>query len=108
MGYTWAFTVAARLLFVKFDRSDQSKEEIQIDEGTRLTEDKTLPQVMEILGVVRAMKNAGIELRFGRDPEVLRSWAQGNGMRPPLPGNLNGPYGDILRSSHVDNFFLED
>lgn len=28
MGYTWAFTVAARLLFVKFDRSDQSKEEI--------------------------------------------------------------------------------
>lgn len=81
---------------------------VQIDEPQWHAKDKTLAQVMEILGVVRAMEDAGIELRFGWDPETLFSSAQGKGMRPPLPGNLNGPYGDILRSRHVENFFLED
>ncbi|KAG6355086.1 hypothetical protein INS49_004167 [Diaporthe citri] len=81
---------------------------VQIDDRKRHRQDKTLAQAMEILGVVRAMKDAGIELRFGWDPETLGSSSRGKGMRPPLPGNLNGPYGDVLRSSHVENFFLED
>lgn len=80
---------------------------IQIDEKTRGKDEKTLAQVMEAFGVVRAMKDAGIELRFGRDPSLLDS-RRGNGMRPYLPGNLHGTIHLGRRFTPAENYLLED
>lgn len=77
---------------------------IQIDESVRIDNDKTLAQAMEILGVVSAMKDAGIELRFGRDPSI----SDRQGMRSRLPGNLHGVYGHFRAIPSAENFFLED
>lgn len=77
---------------------------IQIDESVRIDNDKTLAQAMEILGVVSAMKDAGIELRFGTDPSI----SDRQGMRSRLPGNLHGVYGHFRAIPSAENFFLED
>lgn len=78
---------------------------VQIDEGTRISDEKTLAQAMKDLGVVRSMKDAGIELWFGWDGCMrLRP---GGGMRPFLPGNLHGRR-HLGSFPAAQNFFLED
>lgn len=77
---------------------------IQIDEGIRNTSNKRLAQVMDILGVVRALNDAGIELRFGSDPSIRDR----QGVRSRLPGNLDGVYGHLSAIPPAENFFLED
>lgn len=76
---------------------------IQIDEGIRNTSNKGLAQVMDILGVVRALNDAGIELRFGSDPSIRDR----QGMRSQLPGNLDGVYGHLGAIPPAENFLLE-
>lgn len=82
---------------------------IQIDE-TRLTDEKELAQVMKNLGVVRAMKDAGIELRFGYRWDPSERSRRGYGMRPYLPGNLHGPihHGWWIGVPPAENYLLED
>lgn len=77
---------------------------IQIDEPIRNDSNKRLAQVMEILGVVRALQDTGIELRFGSDPSI----SDRQGMRSQLPGNLDGVYGPLESISPAENFLLED
>lgn len=60
---------------------------------------------MEDLGVVRAMKDAGIELRFGRDEGI--GSGLGVGMRPYFPGNLHG-LEHLQYYPPAENFYLED
>lgn len=79
---------------------------IQIDEYMQHTEQKPVSQVMRILGVVKAMKHAGIELRFGLEPTFL-DLLPGQGMRSPLPGSLNGPYEHFSARLPREHFFLQ-
>lgn len=69
--------------------------------------EKPVSQVMGILGVVKAMKHAGIELRFGLEPSYL-DLLPGQGMRSSLPGNLNGPYEHFSSRLPREHFFLQD
>lgn len=77
---------------------------IQIDEYVHMTV-KPVSQVMGILGVVKAMKHAGIELRFGLEP-IFLDLLPGQGMRSPLPGSLNGPYEHFSARLQREHFFL--
>lgn len=80
---------------------------IQVDEykpGTIYG--KPLPQVMETLGVVSAMADAGIQLKFGLDPRNTGPLARG--MCSPLPGNLEEISEHIAIYPPAENFFLQD
>ncbi|KAJ0108856.1 hypothetical protein J7T55_011350 [Diaporthe amygdali] len=85
---------------------------VQIDHPRRSTPGAwTMGETFEMMGVVRDMRNAGIELRFGLDPRSEFGSQPHRGMVPPLPGSWEPP-GNLFTSFddpvEVEVFDLED